>query len=50
MIAGFESITSGDMLIRGNRINNVPPERQCVASAPRPKQTLERTVMCGNSA
>lgn len=31
MIAGFESITSGDMLIRGTRINNVPPERRPTA-------------------
>jgi ABC-type Fe3+/spermidine/putrescine transport system ATPase subunit len=31
MIAGFESITSGDILIRGNRINNVPPERRPTA-------------------
>ena len=28
MIAGFEEITSGDILIRGRRINNVPPERR----------------------
>jgi putative spermidine/putrescine transport system ATP-binding protein/spermidine/putrescine transport system ATP-binding protein len=28
MIAGFESITSGDILIRGNRINDLPPERR----------------------
>lgn len=31
MIAGFESITSGDILIRGNRINNVTPERRPTA-------------------
>jgi putative spermidine/putrescine transport system ATP-binding protein/spermidine/putrescine transport system ATP-binding protein len=31
MIAGFESITSGDIFIRGNRINNVPPERRPTA-------------------
>jgi putative spermidine/putrescine transport system ATP-binding protein/spermidine/putrescine transport system ATP-binding protein len=28
MIAGFETITSGDMLIRGRRINDIPPERR----------------------
>ena len=31
MIAGFESITSGDILIRGSRINDVPPERRPTA-------------------
>jgi ABC-type Fe3+/spermidine/putrescine transport system ATPase subunit len=31
MIAGFESITSGDILIRGRRINDVPPERRPTA-------------------
>jgi ABC-type Fe3+/spermidine/putrescine transport system ATPase subunit len=28
MIAGFEEITSGDILIKGRRINNMPPERR----------------------
>jgi putative spermidine/putrescine transport system ATP-binding protein/spermidine/putrescine transport system ATP-binding protein len=28
MIAGFETISSGDVLIRGARINDVPPERR----------------------
>jgi ABC-type Fe3+/spermidine/putrescine transport system ATPase subunit len=28
MIAGFESVTSGDLLLRGQRINEVPPERR----------------------
>ncbi len=28
MIAGFESITSGDLLVRGKRINDLPPERR----------------------
>lgn len=28
MIAGFETITSGDILIRGRRINELPPERR----------------------
>ncbi|MBV9566345.1 MAG: ABC transporter ATP-binding protein, partial [Bradyrhizobium sp.] len=28
MIAGFEAITSGDILIRGQRINDMPPERR----------------------
>jgi putative spermidine/putrescine transport system ATP-binding protein/spermidine/putrescine transport system ATP-binding protein len=28
MIAGFEEITSGDILIRGRRINDMPPERR----------------------
>src|SRR5580693_10321462 len=28
MIAGFETITSGDILIRGRRINDMPPERR----------------------
>ncbi len=28
MIAGFESITTGDILIKGKRINDLPPERR----------------------
>ncbi len=28
MIAGFETITQGDVLIRGKRINDLPPERR----------------------
>ena len=28
MIAGFESVTSGDLLIRGSRINDLPAERR----------------------
>ncbi|MDR5651530.1 ABC transporter ATP-binding protein [Ruixingdingia sedimenti] len=28
MIAGFESITSGDLLIRGNRVNDLLPEKR----------------------
>jgi ABC-type Fe3+/spermidine/putrescine transport system ATPase subunit len=28
MIAGFESITTGDVFIRGKRINDLPPERR----------------------
>ena len=28
MIAGFESITSGDLMIRGKRINDLPPEKR----------------------
>jgi ABC-type Fe3+/spermidine/putrescine transport system ATPase subunit len=28
MIAGFESITSGDLLLRGQRINDLPPEQR----------------------
>ncbi len=28
MIAGFEGISSGDMLIRGERMNDVPPQRR----------------------
>ena len=31
MIAGFETITSGEILIRGRRINDVPPERRPTA-------------------
>ena len=31
MIAGFESITSGDILIRGKNISDVPPERRPTA-------------------
>jgi ABC-type Fe3+/spermidine/putrescine transport system ATPase subunit len=31
MIAGFETITSGDIFIRGRRINDVPPERRPTA-------------------
>lgn len=28
MIAGFEAISSGDLVLRGTRINDVPPERR----------------------
>ena len=28
MIAGFETISSGDMIIKGVRMNDVPPERR----------------------
>jgi spermidine/putrescine transport system ATP-binding protein len=28
MIAGFESITSGDLLIRGKRVNDLQPEKR----------------------
>ena len=28
MIAGFETITAGDVLIRGKRINDMPPEKR----------------------
>src|SRR5260221_13173811 len=28
MIAGFEEATSGDILIRGKRVNDLPPERR----------------------
>jgi putative spermidine/putrescine transport system ATP-binding protein/spermidine/putrescine transport system ATP-binding protein len=28
MIAGFEDITSGDVLVRGHRINDMPPEQR----------------------
>ncbi len=31
MIAGFESISSGDIFIRGERINDLPPERRPTA-------------------
>lgn len=31
MIAGFEAISSGDVLIRGARINDLPPERRPTA-------------------
>ncbi len=31
MIAGFEGISSGDILIRGTRINDLPPERRPTA-------------------
>ncbi len=31
MIAGFESITSGDILIKGRRINDAPPEKRPTA-------------------
>lgn len=31
MIAGFETISSGDIYIRGRRINDVPPERRPTA-------------------
>jgi ABC-type Fe3+/spermidine/putrescine transport system ATPase subunit len=31
MIAGFETVTSGDILIRGKQINDVPPERRPTA-------------------
>ena len=28
MIAGFESVTSGDLMIRGKRVNDQPPEKR----------------------
>jgi len=28
MIAGFEEITNGDILVRGRRINDMPPEQR----------------------
>ena len=31
MIAGFESVTSGDILIRGKQVSDVPPERRPTA-------------------
>ena len=31
MIAGFESISSGDIMIRGRRVNDIPPEKRPTA-------------------
>jgi ABC-type Fe3+/spermidine/putrescine transport system ATPase subunit len=52
MIAGFESISSGDMLIRGERMNGVPPQRRPTSTifqnyALFPHMTVRRNVGYG---
>ena len=52
MIAGFESITGGDLRIRGKRYNEVPPERRPTAMifqnyALFPHMTVRRNVSYG---
>ncbi|MDR3531424.1 MAG: ABC transporter ATP-binding protein [Rhodopila sp.] len=52
MIAGFESISSGDVRIRGQRINDIPPERRPTSMifqnyALFPHMTVRRNVQFG---
>jgi putative spermidine/putrescine transport system ATP-binding protein/spermidine/putrescine transport system ATP-binding protein len=52
MIAGFESITSGDLLIRGQRVNDLPPEKRPTSMifqnyALFPHMTVRQNVMFG---
>jgi ABC-type Fe3+/spermidine/putrescine transport system ATPase subunit len=52
MIAGFESITSGDIRIRGQRINDLPPERRPTSTifqsyALFPHMTVRRNIGYG---
>lgn len=52
MIAGFESITSGDLLIRGKRINDLSPEKRPTSMifqnyALFPHMTVRQNVMFG---
>lgn len=52
MIAGFETITSGDLLIRGRRMNDTPPERRPTSMifqnyALFPHMTVRQNVMFG---
>ncbi|MBB4008899.1 ABC transporter ATP-binding protein [Allorhizobium taibaishanense] len=52
MIAGFESISSGDMMIKGVRMNDVPPEKRPTATifqnyALFPHMTVRRNVAYG---
>lgn len=52
MIAGFESITSGDLLIRGKRINDLEPEKRPTSMifqnyALFPHMTVRQNVMFG---
>ena len=52
MIAGFESITSGDLLIRGQRVNDLQPEKRPTSMifqnyALFPHMTVRQNVMFG---
>ena len=52
MIAGFESITSGDLNIRGRRVNDLPPEKRPTSMifqnyALFPHMTVRQNVMFG---
>ncbi|MBN9027717.1 MAG: ABC transporter ATP-binding protein, partial [Rhizobiales bacterium] len=52
MIAGFESITSGDIRIRGQRVNDLPPERRPTSTifqsyALFPHMTVRRNIGYG---
>ncbi|MBC2836491.1 ATP-binding cassette domain-containing protein [Paragemmobacter straminiformis] len=52
MIAGFESITSGDLLIRGSRVNDLQPEKRPTSMifqnyALFPHMTVRQNVMFG---
>ncbi len=52
MIAGFESITSGDLLIRGKRVNDLQPEKRPTSMifqnyALFPHMTVRQNVMFG---
>ena len=55
MIAGFESITAGDVLIRGQRINDMPPEKRPTSTifqnfALFPHMTVRRNIEYGLAA
>ena len=55
MIAGFETITSGDVLIRGQRINDMPPEKRPTSTifqnfALFPHMTVRRNIEYGLAA
>jgi putative spermidine/putrescine transport system ATP-binding protein/spermidine/putrescine transport system ATP-binding protein len=55
MIAGFESITAGDVLIRGQRINDVPAERRPTSTifqnfALFPHMTVRKNIEYGLAA
>jgi ABC-type Fe3+/spermidine/putrescine transport system ATPase subunit len=55
MIAGFESITAGDVLIRGKRINDMPPEKRPTSTifqnfALFPHMTVRKNIEYGLAA
>jgi ABC-type Fe3+/spermidine/putrescine transport system ATPase subunit len=55
MIAGFESITAGEILIRGQRINDLPPEKRPTSTifqnfALFPHMTVRRNIEYGLAA
>jgi putative spermidine/putrescine transport system ATP-binding protein/spermidine/putrescine transport system ATP-binding protein len=55
MIAGFEQITGGDVLIRGKRVNDVPPEKRPTSTifqnfALFPHMTVRKNIEYGLAA